>query len=147
MQLTDVLPHVNAALNALATVLLLVGYGLIRAKRIEAHRNVMISCFGVSCVFLISYLTNYAVQGGNTEFPKEEYPFAAKIYYPFLAAHVILAALVPFLALRTIYLGLKRRDAAHRVIARWTFPIWLYVSISGVIVYAMIRWMYLPTEV
>jgi uncharacterized membrane protein YozB (DUF420 family) len=103
----------------------------------------MITAFVVSCLFLVVYLSNYAMFG-NVKFPSEDHPTAAKIYYPFLAVHVLLAAVVPILALRTIYLGLKGRLDSHRRWAKWTFPIWLYVSVSGLIVYFMIRWLYPP---
>ncbi|MBX3417448.1 MAG: DUF420 domain-containing protein [Pirellulaceae bacterium] len=144
MALTEILPHVNAGLNLLATVLLVLGYMMIKQKQEQVHKRIMLSCFAVSCIFLVSYLTNYALQGGNTPFPKDKYPTAAMFYYPFLIAHVTLAAVVPVLALVTIVLGLKDRRVRHRRWARWTFPIWLYVSISGVIVYLMIRWIFLP---
>lgn len=144
MPLTEILPHVNAGLNLLATILLITGLVLIKQKREQLHRNVMLTCFGVSCVFLVSYLTNYALQGGNTEFPREQYPTAAYFYYPFLAAHVSLAAIVPILALWTIVLGLRGKRETHRKLAKWTFPIWLYVSVSGVVVYLMIRWIFVP---
>ncbi len=144
MELTQILPHINAGLNLLATILLVTGYVMIKRKREDVHRRIMLSCFAVSCLFLVSYLTNYALQGGNTEFPSEKYPTAAMVYFPFLIAHIALAAVVPVLALVTIVLGLKNRRETHRRWARWTFPIWLYVSVSGVIVYLMIRWIFLP---
>ncbi len=145
MNLSEVLAAICASLNLISTGLLITGWALIKRKQIEKHRNVMVSCFFVSCLFLVVYLTNYGLHG-NTSFPRAEHPTAAMFYYPFLAAHVLLAALVPILASRTIYLGLKRRDAQHRRWARWTFPIWLYVSVSGLVVYAMIRWIFPPLQ-
>lgn len=130
----SILPHVNVGLNATATVLLLVGYGLIRRRREVAHRRVMLSCFAVSVVFLASYLA-HKVLYGDTHFPRETYPAAAWIYYPLLASHVVLAMAVPVLALTTIVLALRDRRTQHRRWARITFPIWLYVSITGILVY------------
>ncbi len=139
----SVLPHVNASLNALAIVLLCLGYYFIRHGRERAHRNAMLSCFATSIVFLACYLT-YHYGYGHTVFDREQYPIAAYVYYVLLATHVPLAALVPILAMITIYLGLTDRRKTHRKLARWTFPIWLYVSITGVLVYFMIYWWFPP---
>ena len=131
------LPHVNASLNLLATILLIAGLILIRRRQETAHKKVMLSCFGVSVVFLISYLTRMALAGAKY-FP-EHYPQAIRYsYFALLASHVLLAATVPFLAGGTIWLGLTNRRAAHVRLARWTFPIWLYVSVTGVVVYLML---------
>lgn len=136
------LPAVNASLNALATVLLLTGYWLIRRGREQAHKRVMLSAFGVSVVFLICYLARMAMTG-HVSFtgpsPVREF------YLGLLFSHVVLAATVPFLAMATIYLGLKDRRTSHRRLARWTFPIWLYVSITGVVVYVMLYQLYPST--
>jgi uncharacterized membrane protein YozB (DUF420 family) len=111
-----------------------VGYVLIRRRQVNAHKNVMLAAFAVSCIFLAVYLWHHAVhgsvvfQGSGLAFP---------IYYSLLASHVILAATVPFLAVITIWLGLKNDRPRHRWFAKITFPIWLYVSITGVIVYLM----------
>ncbi|WP_425616873.1 DUF420 domain-containing protein [Anatilimnocola sp. NA78] len=137
------LPHVNALLNSLATVLLVTGYVLIKQRREQAHKATMLSCFGVSVVFLVSYLTRIAFAGTHL-FPRDEYPVAAMFYYPLLASHVFLAAAVPFLAIATIYFGLTDQRLRHVRFARWTFPIWLYVSITGVIVYLMLYQLFLP---
>ncbi|WP_238397843.1 DUF420 domain-containing protein [Anatilimnocola aggregata] len=131
------LPHVNALLNGLATVLLVVGFVLIKQRQEQAHKVTMLSCFGVSVVFLVSYLTRIVFAGTHL-FPRDEYPTAALFYYPLLASHVFLAAGVPFLAIATIYFGLTDQRRRHVRFARWTFPIWLYVSITGVIVYLML---------
>lgn len=136
--LIHVLPHVNASLNGLAAVLLVVGWVLIKQRREVAHKWTMLSCFGVSVVFLGCYLTYHAALGGSREFPRTQYPTAAWIYYPILLTHVVLAAAVPFLAVTTIYFGLTDQRPRHLWLARWTFPIWLYVSITGVIVYVML---------
>lgn len=131
------LPHVNAILNSLATVLLIVGWVLIKRRQEQAHKWTMLSCFGVSCVFLVSYLTRIVFAGTHV-FPREAYPTAAQVYYPLLASHILLAMAVPFLAIATIYFGLTDQRQRHIRLARWTFPIWLYVSVTGVIVYLML---------
>ncbi len=140
----EYLPHVNATLNSLAAVLLVMGYVLIRRQRESAHKKFMVSAFGVSTLFLISYVV-YHANAGSRPFPRDDYALAfAIVYYAILVTHVILAALVPFLAGGTIVLGLLDRRLAHRKLARWTFPIWLYVSATGVLVYLMLYWMFLP---
>ena len=129
------LPAVNASLNALAAILLLIGYVLIRARRVTLHRRVMISAFAVSVLFLISYLT-YHAQAGSVGFKKTG-PIRT-VYFAVLLTHTVLAASVPALASVTLYRAWKGDFARHRRIARWTFPIWLYVSVTGVVVYWML---------
>lgn len=133
------LPALNASLNLLATVLLVTGYVLIRQHREAAHKRAMLAAFGVSTVFLVSYLI-YHNAAGHVRFTGPQ-P-ARTIYLVILLTHIVLAALVPFLAVGTIYLGLAGRLAAHRRLARWTLPIWLYVSITGVVVYVMLYQLY-----
>ena len=130
-----VLPTVNATLNATATVLLSLGYSFIRKRQIERHKRTMIAAFAVSIAFLICYVV-YHVRVGSVHYPKTGVLRA--IYYSILVTHVSLAATVPILAPITIGRAWKGEFSRHRAIARWTFPIWLYVSISGVIVYAML---------
>lgn len=143
--LVSQLPHVNASLNALATVLLMLGLALIKRRQETAHKWVMLACFAVSAVFLACYLTyHYHLVGVSKRFPSYP-PTAVRLtYYAILLTHVVLAALVPFLAVATIYLGLADKRAAHRRLAKWTFPIWLYVSVTGVIVYLMLYQLYPP---
>jgi putative membrane protein len=143
--LVHLLPHVNASLNALATVLLLVGYWQIKRRQELAHKWTMLACFSVSIVFLTCYVTYHLnIEGGSKRFPAHP-PLAARyFYYAILLTHVILAAAVPFLAVGTIWLGLADRRQAHVRLARWTFPIWLYVSVTGVIVYLMLYQIYPP---
>lgn len=130
------LPLVNACLNGAATVLLCAGLYFIKTKRIIAHRNCMISAFMVSCVFLACYLYHKFAVGLHKEFPG---PAAWKVpYLIMLASHIILAMAVPVLALMTINRGLKQRVELHKKIARWTFPIWLYVSVTGVLIYVLL---------
>jgi protein SCO1/2/putative membrane protein len=129
------LPALNAFLNATSAVLLIIGYRLICRGKVEAHRRAMIAAFAVSVLFLISYLI-YHSQVGSVRYQKTGAIRA--VYLTILGTHTVLAALVPFLAVITLYRGLKRSDARHRRIARWTLPIWLYVSVTGVIVYLML---------
>ena len=133
--MTQYLPTLNAALNALATVLLLAGWVQIKRRRERAHRNLMFGAFGVSVLFLISYLIYHGLAGSK---PFEHTGIIRPVYYVILLTHIVLAAAVPVLAAVTIYLGCRDRRVAHRRIARWTFPIWLYVSVTGVIIYAML---------
>ena len=131
------LPTVNACLNTIATILLIVGLVLIKAKRISAHRNCMISAFAVSAVFLVLYVTDKVLKGGMHT------PFAGTgavrtVYYVILISHIVLAITVPVFAIQLIRLGLKHRIAQHRRLAKVGYPIWLYVSITGVVIYVML---------
>ncbi len=133
------LPAVNASLNALSGVLLLIAYALIRARRIEQHRMVMLAAFATSSLFLISYLV-YHAQVGSVPFTRAG--SVRTLYFAILITHVTLAAAVLPLAIVTLSRGLQRKFVRHRAIARWTFPIWLYVSVTGVLVYVLL---YQPT--
>ena len=170
----DPLVHVNAALNAAAAVLLLVGWALVKGGRVTAHKRVMLSALGVSVAFLVCYLW-YHYHAGHVRFT---HPGAVRyVYLAILVSHTVLAAAVPFLAVWTVYLGLRATGGSgdgplfansdqrhhgattrkkgtvpdrvayrqrHRRWARWTFPIWLYVSITGVVVYAMLYHLWPP---
>ncbi|MDQ3170209.1 MAG: DUF420 domain-containing protein [Acidobacteriota bacterium] len=129
------LPTLNASLNATAGVLLVIGFVLIRQRRIEAHRRAMIAAFVVSGLFLVSYVVYHANAGSR---PYHGTGILRVIYFSILIPHVILAAAVLPLALLTLRRGLARDDARHRRIARITFPIWMFVSITGVLVYLML---------
>ncbi len=129
------LPALNAALNATAAVLLVWGYTLIRRKRVGTHRRVMIAAFSVSVLFLISYLV-YHAQVGSVRFQRTG--AIRSVYLGILLTHSVLAAVVPFLAVVTLSRALRARFDKHRKIARWTLPIWLYVSVTGVVVYWML---------
>lgn len=133
------LPAVNATLNATSGVLLLIGYVLIRSGRRQQHRAVMLAAFTASALFLISYVV-YHAQVGSVRFTREG--FVRPLYYAILITHVTLAATVLPLAIVTLTRGLNGRFREHRRIARWTFPIWLYVSVTGVLVYVLL---YQPT--
>jgi uncharacterized membrane protein YozB (DUF420 family) len=129
------LPTVNAILNGTAAVLLIVGFTFIRQRRIEAHRKTMLAAFATSCAFLVCYLV-YHFQVGSVRFP---HPGAIRVVYlTILATHTLLAVAVPPLAVVTLRRGLTARFDPHRTIARWTLPIWLYVSVTGVVVYLML---------
>jgi uncharacterized membrane protein YozB (DUF420 family) len=152
--------HVNAGLNATATALLVIGLWLIKHGRVEAHKHTMLSAFAVSAAFLCCYLW-YHYQVKHVEFT---YPGAVRyVYYGVLATHIPLAMLVPPLAICQIYLGYRALGCCapagsqaerlasaatyrekHIRLARWTFPIWLYVSVSGVIVYVMLYHLWPP---
>ncbi|HLJ17406.1 MAG TPA: DUF420 domain-containing protein [Bryobacteraceae bacterium] len=129
------LPAIDAVLNGTAAVLLVWGYTLILRGRIEMHRTVMISAFAVSVAFLICYLT-YHAQVGSVHFQKQG--TIRTVYLTILATHTVLAAIVPFLAIVTLSRALRGKFKRHRQIARWTLPIWLYVSVTGVVVYLML---------
>lgn len=134
------LPAVNATLNATAAVLLVTGFALIRSGRKNAHRRVMLTAFTVSILFLISYLTYHYYLVANHE-GVLHYPHTGairSIYLTILFTHTVLAAAVPVLAIITLRRALKGKFDRHRAIARWTLPIWLYVSVTGVVVYLML---------
>jgi uncharacterized membrane protein YozB (DUF420 family) len=129
------LPHLNAALNAVSTVLLLAGWALIKARRIPQHRLCMIAAVITSALFLTSYVI-YHANVGSRPFPGTGAIRA--VYFAVLIPHVILAAVsLPFILI-TFARGLRRDDARHRRMARWTMPVWLFVSVSGVVVYLML---------
>lgn len=133
------LPHVNAALNAVSTVLIVAGFAMIRRKRVAAHRACMVSAAAVSALFLVTYLV-YHYHAGHVRFTHGG--AVRVVYLAILISHVVLAATVPFLVGIALYLGLRRRDDRHRRVVRWAFPIWLYVSITGVVIYVMLYHMY-----
>lgn len=129
------LPAVNAALNATSAVLLTAGWALVRRRRLRAHRACMLAAFAVSTLFLVSYVVYHANAGSR--------PFTGLgpvrvVYFTLLLTHVVLAAAIVPLALLTIYRALSRRLDRHVRIARWTLPIWLYVSVTGVVIYWML---------
>jgi uncharacterized membrane protein YozB (DUF420 family) len=135
------LPAVNAALNLIAFVILIAGFVNIRAGRVKAHRSCMIAAFCVSILFLISYVT-YRILGEEKRFAGQG--LVRPVYFFVLFTHVVLAAAVPFLASWTLYLGLTSRFGKHRRWARITFPIWVYVSVTGVLVYLFLFRLFAP---
>ena len=134
MSVTD-LPAVNATLNAISGILLLIAYAHIRARRIQQHRRFMIAAFATSSLFLVCYLV-YHAQVGSVPFTRQG--FVRPLHFTILITHVTLAATVVPLALVTLSRGLKAHYPQHRRIARWTFPVWMYVSVTGVLVYVLL---------
>ena len=131
------LPAVNASLNGVATLLLIAGRVLIRRRRVDAHRRVMISAFAVSALFLALYVTHKVSRGfENTTFHAEG--IAKLAYLAILFTHLTLAMAVPVLAIALIRLGLRKRFTLHRRLARLAWPIWIYVSVTGVVIYVML---------
>jgi len=129
------LPTVNAGLNATSLILLLLGYAAIRGRRVRLHRACMLAALGSSTLFLVSYLV-YHAQVGSVRFPGTGAP--RTIYLAILLTHTILAAAVPVLAVITVRRAWRGDVVRHRAIARWTLPIWLYVSATGIVVYVML---------
>ncbi len=135
MAFADVLPSVNATLNGTSAVLLLVGYRALRAKRIPVHRFAMQAAFVTSTIFLVSYLTRFYLTGAH-HFPGGGW--LKILYLVILFSHMALAVVTVPLVLRTLYLARASRFVEHRKIAKFTFPVWMYVSVTGVIVYVML---------
>ena len=131
-----ILPTVNASLNSISAILLVWAYVLIRQKRVAQHRRVMLTAFTTSCLFLVCYLV-YHAQVGSVPFGHEGTTLRT-VYLSILLTHTLLAATVPVLAVVTLRRGLAAKYDRHRRIARWTLPIWLYVSVTGVVVYVML---------
>lgn len=129
------LPLVNASLNALSAVLLTAGYAFIRTRNVTAHRACMTAAFVTSIAFLATYAI-YHLQAGSKSFVGSVE--MRRVYLGILLSHTVLAAAVPVLAVITLSRGLKRQDDRHRALARWTLPIWWYVSVTGVIIYYML---------
>lgn len=134
-ELIPLLPAVNASLNAIAATLLVIAWLLIKRRRIQAHRRVMIAAFTASALFLVSYVTYHANAGSR---PYDGTGWLRTLYFSILIPHVLLAAAVLPLAIVTLRRGLARDDVRHRRIARITLPIWLFVSVTGVLVYLML---------
>jgi putative membrane protein len=130
------LPALNAVLNGLSATALLIGYIFIRAKRIAAHRTAMITAFAFSTLFLVSYILHHALHG-DVRYPA--HAALRSIYLPLLSSHILLAIVALPLVLVTFFLSLSGRIPLHRKVARWTFPLWLYVSLTGVVTYLMLR--------
>ena len=131
----EALPALNAGLNALAGGLVATGYGFIRTRRVAAHRACMLSATGVSTLFLISYVY-YHAHVGVTRFQGQGW--IRTVYFTLLISHTILAVLIVPLVLITLFFALRSQLPRHRKIARWTLPTWLYVSVTGVVIYWML---------
>lgn len=135
MELADNLAALNALLNGMSGVALVVGWTMIRSGRAEAHKRAMLTAFGISALFLVSYLARVGLSGTHPYPPDAP---ARTFYLVMLATHVILAAFVPFLAVGSIVMAFKERWSAHKKLVKFTLPIWLYVSVTGVGVYVML---------
>ncbi|MGE3334910.1 MAG: DUF420 domain-containing protein [Rhodospirillaceae bacterium] len=142
MSTATVLPHVNAVLNALSTILLIIGFVLIRSGRREQHRKVMLSALVVSGVFLISYLT-YHFTAPTFVFPGTGW--TRPVYFGMLISHVVLATIVTPMVVVTAYRALKGTFDRHKAIARWTIGAWLYVTVTGVLIYVILYHVYPPS--
>jgi len=132
---TDYLPHLNALLNSITSVLLLLGLYFIKRKNVVAHRSTMLSAFMLGSVFLVSYILYHITH--------ESTPFGGKgwirpVYYFLLVSHIILSIVVVWFVLRAVYFAVSGQIARHKATVKWAYPIWLYVSITGVVVYFMI---------
>lgn len=137
----DFLPGFNAILNALATVLLVAGYLFVRRRRIDSHRRCMLGAFGISILFLVCYVAHKiwrAASDGGMHTPFHGKGVWQAIYLVILLTHLVLAMAVPFLAVRIILLARAGRIDRHRRLARITLPVWLYVSLTGVVIYLML---------
>ena len=133
----SIFPKIDAFLNGCSAILLVTGHRLISRGKMAAHRAVMLTAFATSCLFLISYLYyNWPGHGGVVHFHGTGW--AQPLYFTILISHTILAAVIVPMVLITLTRGLREQFDRHRVIARWTYPLWLYVSITGVIVYFML---------
>ncbi len=141
MELLKIFPHLNATLNALAGVFLVAGFYFIRTKKIPKHKVCMLTASSLSAIFLLCYLTHHALRTyyfglGPTRFTGQG--IVRPVYFTILTSHTILAAIIAPLILVTLWRALKGKFELHKKLARWVFPIWLYVSITGVIVYLML---------
>ena len=134
-----IFPALNAGLNATSAVLIATGIGLIRTGRRQAHRGVMIAAVVSSSLFLASYLY-YHYHVGSVRFPG--HGWVRPLYFGILITHMVLAAVVVPLVIVTLARGLRQRFDRHKAIARWTYPIWLYVSVTGVVIYVMLYQLY-----
>jgi len=133
------LPGVNATLNGVSALLLVAGYRFIRRGEVERHRLCMVTAFAVSVLFLVSYVV-YHYNVGSTRFPGTGW--VRSVYLTLLGSHVFLAALVPPLAIVTLYRGARGDVSRHRRIARITLPVWIYVSVTGVVIYVLLYGLY-----
>ena len=145
MDLLQIFPHLNAAMNALSSVFLLSGFYFILKKRISTHRICMIAASTVSALFLVGYLTHHALRTyyfglGPTKFTGEG--IIRPIYFTILTSHTILAAVIGPFVIATLWRGLKGRYESHRKLARFVFPVWLYVAVTGVVVYLLLYQIY-----
>lgn len=141
MDLLQIFPHINAALNALSAFFLILGFYFIRNKQIAKHRAAMLTAFVLSSIFLVGYILHHSIRTyyfglGPTRFTGEG--IIRPVYFTILTTHTILASVIAPFILVTLYRALKGKFVFHKKLARWVFPVWLYVSITGVIVYLLL---------
>ncbi|MFC5410583.1 DUF420 domain-containing protein [Larkinella bovis] len=132
---TTYLPHINAVINSATAVLLLIGLYFIKQKNVSAHRNVMLMAFTLGFIFLVSYVL-YHLSNDSTSFGGQG--MIRPVYYFLLISHIGLSVVVVWFVLRAVYFALSGQIARHRAVVKWAYPIWLYVSITGVVVYWLI---------
>ncbi|GAB3765280.1 DUF420 domain-containing protein [Spirosoma pomorum] len=137
---TDFLPHINGVINSLTAIMLLVGFYFIKQKNVAAHKVTMLIAFGLGSVFLVSYVL-YHLTHDSTPFGGQGW--IRPVYYFLLISHIVLSVVVVWFVLRAVYFALTNQIIKHKQTVKWTFPIWLYVSITGVIVYLLIKPYYL----
>jgi putative membrane protein len=137
---TTYLPHINGIINSLTTILLLMGFYFIKQKNIEAHKRTMLAAFTLGSLFLVSYVL-YHLTNESTPFGGEGW--IRPVYYFLLVSHIVLSVVVVWFVLRAVYYALSGQIARHKQTVKYAFPIWLYVSITGVVVYLMIKPYYL----
>jgi putative membrane protein len=133
---TDYLPHLNGVINSLTAIMLLVGFYFIRQKNIVAHKSAMLTAFGLGSVFLVSYVL-YHLTHNSTPFGGQGW--IRPVYYFLLVSHISLSIVVVWFVLRAVYFALSGQILKHKQTVKWAFPIWLYVSVTGVIVYLLIK--------
>lgn len=132
---TKILPHVNAVINTFTALLLIIGLHFIKQKNITAHRRIMTTAFMLGSIFLVSYIL-YHLSNQSTAFGGSG--LIRPIYYFLLISHIVLSAVVVWFVLRAVYFAYSNQIAEHKKAVRWAFPIWLYVSVTGVVVYLLI---------
>jgi len=142
VSITD-LPAVNACFNTLSTVFLTLGYVFIRRGRKDAHRNCMIAALCTSTLFLAGYLTYHFNVQGVTRFPDNWFK---PIYLGILLTHTLLAAIILPLVLMTVLYAIRGSFEKHKKVARWTWPIWMYVSVTGVLIYLLLYQVFAPAQ-
>lgn len=134
---TSILPHINALINSLTSLFLVIAFAAIRRKNIPLHRTCMLICVGLGLLFLVTYIL-YHLTHTSTSYPKESDSVLRFVYYFLLITHIILAAVVVYFVLKALYFAFNSDFERHKKIVKWAYPIWLYVSVSGVLVYLMI---------
>ncbi len=143
MNIINLLPHINATFNALSALFLLTGFFFIKKKQVASHKKCMLLALSTSALFLVGYLTYHAIHG-TTRFTEQG--FVRTLYFTILISHTFLAVLIVPLVGRVLWFAYKQTFEKHKRLARWAFPIWLYVSVTGVLVYFFLYHWYPPTS-